>query len=84
MTNQNQHPLYASPPKKEFDIGGKNIAVFNINKVNIDAKTVSAFSNEWEKFDSFTGDEINQVYSMLKACAAFMLGEKDPYPNLLN
>ena len=59
MTKQNKVPLYNPPPKEIININGKNIAVFNIGKENIDAKTVSAFSEEWEKFDSFTGDEIN-------------------------
>ena len=63
MNKQNQPPFYTSTLKKEIEIDGKKIAVFRIDNENIDEKTVSSFSEEWKKFDSFNEDEISVVGS---------------------
>ncbi|AUR53122.1 class I SAM-dependent methyltransferase [Aquella oligotrophica] len=43
---------------KEF---GKSISCFNIQKFNIDEKTVYSFGEEWNKFNSFTEKEISDI-----------------------
>ncbi len=48
-------------PLKTVNVSGKNVAIFELGKSNIDNVTVESFGEEWSKFDSFSEEEINNV-----------------------
>lgn len=52
---------YSIPAQKESTIGNKTIAHFAIDDTNIDHITVESFGEEWDKFASFSAEEISQV-----------------------
>ena len=46
---------------KKINVNGKDILIFEVGEENIDLDTVASFGEEWEKFDSFSHEEISNV-----------------------
>lgn len=52
---------YTRQPVQTLYGFGNPIFCFNIQNVNIDEKTISSFGEEWNKFNSFSKKEINDI-----------------------
>lgn len=54
--------VFTTPPNEILKRGDKSIFTFPIQaEGNIDLTTVDSFGEEWQKFDSFSEQEINQI-----------------------
>lgn len=48
-------------PNRLINVAGKEVAIYELGKENIDSVTVESFGEEWSKFNSFSEEEITKV-----------------------